>query len=167
MRIHEPSKREMILCLCILPYLLISLGLSILRDEYQGRRDRKFPKVSRRKRALSLPRKKNEIGAPRGRRTSPQTNSLFFKLPAELRINIYSLVIGKGKIYIILVETHKGHWQLRSYRCAPGPNSYSEYGGRIITSPKWDTPFVEKPTAWITLALELWVYCKAVGKCAS
>lgn len=114
--------------------LLPIIGLDHIREKYQNRRARTFPKVTRRKRALSLP--KNDNSSPLSGRTAPQTNSLLFKLPAELRTVIYKEVVGKGRIHIILVDTHKGHWKLRSYRCPARPRPHAENGdlNRCFTS---------------------------------
>lgn len=100
-----------------LPFALPFIIFLILCENYHYRRARTFPKVTRRKRALSLRGRNDNASPPLRGRTVGQTRSLFFKLPAELRVAIYKEVITKGKIHIILTKTHKRKYEIYSYRC--------------------------------------------------
>lgn len=85
------------------------------RDKRKNKKDRAFPKVTQRKRDLSLPRKKDDGSIPLRGKTAGQMQSLFFKLPAELRTAIYETVVGE-KIHIVLAEVEEGKPEIQSYK---------------------------------------------------
>lgn len=113
-------EKDVYVFICSLPIALPRLWYYILRDKHRDRKERTFPKVNQRKRSLSLPRKHDIASPPLRGRTVGQAHSLFFKLPAELRISIYKEVVGKS-IHIVLVQAHEKQWEIQSYRC-PEPH---------------------------------------------
>jgi hypothetical protein len=102
--------------ICTVPYIIPLVLYDMMRDDYRSWRDRAPPKVIRRKRALSLSRK-NDTKPPLRGRTATQTKSLFFKLPAELRMMVYEELVGKGEIHLAVPYCKKDGWKVRSYRC--------------------------------------------------
>jgi hypothetical protein len=97
------------------PVWSLSSWYQELRDKRQDKKDRTFPKVTQRKRAISLLRKNGKASPTLQGNTAGQAQSIFFKLPAELRTTIYEEVVGK-EIHIILVEASKGKQEIKSYK---------------------------------------------------
>ncbi|KAF2184723.1 hypothetical protein K469DRAFT_750873 [Zopfia rhizophila CBS 207.26] len=96
---------------CLWPYWALLIGKEKWEESeiYKVRRRRKElkpPTVIRRKRSLSVPLRKKQI-------MYDQAQAAFFKLPAELRLLIYELVIGREEVDIILRA------RIHSYRSPP------------------------------------------------
>lgn len=113
---------------CLFPITVVCfLGLEVYKktpiykkkEEKRKRRERTRqlipPPVTKRPRPLSISMQTNAEEAKTAR-TNSQDNSFFFRLPYEIRLMIYELVIGEKGIHIIWREG-----KVYSFRCHANP----------------------------------------------